>query len=35
MKVVNIGLNVLFGSLSVLCLSMLGYAVCTIIINVI
>ena len=35
MKLVNVSLNVLFGSLSVMCLSMLGYAVCTIIINIV
>ena len=35
MKIVNIGLNVMFGSLSVVCLSMLGYAVCTMVINLI
>ena len=35
MKLVNISLNVIFGSLSVMCLSMLGYAVCTMIINLI
>ena len=35
MKIVNIGLNVVFGSLSVICLSMLAFAVCTMIINVI
>jgi hypothetical protein len=35
MKIVNIGLNVLFGSLSVLCLSGIAFAVCTMIINLI
>ena len=35
MKLVNIGLNVIFGSLSVVCLSMLGYAVCTIVVNLV
>ena len=35
MKIVNIGLNVMFGSLSIVCLSMLGYAVCTMVINLI
>ena len=35
MKVVNIGLNVLFGSLSVLCLSGIAYAVGVVIINLV
>jgi hypothetical protein len=35
MKILNVSLNVLFGSLSVLTLSMLGYAVCTMIINLV
>ena len=35
MKLVNISLNVLFGSLSVVTLSMLAFAVCTLIINLI
>ena len=35
MKVVNIGLNVLFGSLSVLCLSGIAFAVCTMIIKLV
>jgi hypothetical protein len=35
MKIVNIGLNVIFGSLSVVCLSMLAFAVCTMIINLV
>ena len=35
MKIVNIGLNMIFGSLSVVCLSMLGYAVCTMIISLV
>jgi len=35
MKLVNIGLNVLFGSLSVVCLSGIAYATCVIIINLV
>jgi len=35
MKLVNVSLNVIFGSLSVVCLSMLGYAVCTIVVNLV
>ena len=35
MKLVNVSLNVIFGSLSVVCLSMLGYAVCTMIISLV
>ena len=35
MKLVNIGLNVIFGSLSVVCLSGIAFAVCTLIINLV
>ena len=35
MKLVNISLNVLFGSLSVTCLSMIAYAVGVVIINIV
>ena len=35
MKLVNISLNVLFGSLSVITLSMLAFAVCTLIVNIV
>ena len=35
MKIVNIGLNVIFGSLSVICLSGIAFAVCTMIVNLI
>ena len=35
MKVVNIGLNVIFGSLSVMCLSGIAYAVGVVIINLV
>ena len=35
MKIVNIGLNVIFGSLSVICLSGIAYAVGVVIINLV
>ena len=35
MKLVNIGLNVIFGSLSVICLSGIAYAVGVIMLNVV
>ena len=35
MKIVNIGLNVIFGSLSVICLSGIAFAVGTMIINLV
>jgi hypothetical protein len=35
MKLVNVSLNVIFGSLSVICLSGIAYAVGTIIINLV
>ena len=35
MKLVNIGLNVIFGSLSVICLSGIAFAVCSMIINLV
>ena len=35
MKIVNIGLNVIFGSLSVMCLSGIAYAVGVVMLNVV
>jgi len=35
MKIVNIGLNVMFGSLSIICLSGIAYATCVMIIKLV